>query len=69
MSVLGKSAGVSLNSDPQPEGYSYVNLAVVTTVGIHVVQIVATRPRPSDLSAETASRYGLVVGWPGTLTS
>ncbi|GAA4721184.1 hypothetical protein GCM10023349_46930 [Nocardioides conyzicola] len=49
----GSWSGVSLNSDPQPEGYSYVNLAVVTTVGTGGTQIVATRPRPTGLSGES----------------
>jgi len=60
----GKSYGVSSNSDPQPEGYSYVNLAVVTTVGIATAEIVATRPRTTQKPC-----YGFVVGCPGTLTS
>jgi hypothetical protein len=66
-SCPGKSSGVVMNSDPQPEGYSYVNLAVVTTVGMRGPQIAATRPTESHLSAKRP--YFCVVGCPGTLTS
>ncbi|GAW51411.1 Nucleotide-binding protein 1 [Nocardioides sp. PD653] len=42
-SVAGKSGSVVQNSYPQAEGYSYVNLAVLKTLGSAAPQIVTTR--------------------------
>src|SRR5438094_807913 len=50
----GKLSDVPTNSDPQPEGYSYVNLAVVMRVGTDGRQIAATRASRADLSGESA---------------
>ena len=67
--VFGCPVGVSLNPDPQAEGYSYVNLAVVTTVGSALPDFVATRPVRGELGANYSAAWPWVVGCPGTLTS
>ncbi|GAA5151147.1 hypothetical protein GCM10023340_29530 [Nocardioides marinquilinus] len=68
----GKPAAL-VNTDPQAEGYSYVNLDVLTTLGTATSDLVATR---RSLRAWCAERPGAggggqpeTVGAPGTLTS
>ena len=65
------------NPYPQPEGYSYVNLAVVKTVGSARSGIGDDTPTRREVAeffisaARTGQFQGVpaVVGWPGTLTS
>ena len=64
------------NPYPQPEGYSYVNLAVVKTVGSAPSGIGDDTPTRREavgifLSCRTGQGQDVpaVVGWPGTLTS
>ncbi|GAB7003757.1 hypothetical protein JCM18899A_12290 [Nocardioides sp. AN3] len=42
------SVRVSVNSDPQAEGYSYVNLVVVKTLGSETLRSPTTRGHTAD---------------------
>ena len=68
------------NPYPQPEGYSYVNLAVVKTVGSGRSGIGDDTPTrreavefffgyPEGAASGQGQGVPAVVGWPGTLTS
>ena len=64
------------NPYPQTEGYSYVNLAVVKTVGSAPSGIGDDTPTPREAAelffgCRKGQGQGVpaVVGWPGTLTS